>query len=305
MALTNQPYFPLYVKDWMTSTNLKYCSMEAHGLLINLMCLMHKSELYGQIILRDKFRTQFEESSAESAHSYFARQISVLLPWDFGAVTTYLKELLDENVLHISEHSLGIVLFSERMVADGNLSKQRSSAGKRGGNKSKPLSKTQAKGEAKQKQITEYEYENENAIESENETGNEIKKSKAPESKLSQGERYIVENVMTTLVELSGRPLQIFSKSAIRFILARSKAGATLEELIEVVQLKCMEWKNDDKMFRYLSPDTLFNATKFGKYREQVEEAKLNPMKIKKAIAPEMISQEEAVEDMMTKFKAK
>jgi uncharacterized protein YdaU (DUF1376 family) len=56
MALTDQPYLPLYVDDWMNNTKLKLCSPGAHGLMISIMCLMHKSEEYGVILLRQTFR---------------------------------------------------------------------------------------------------------------------------------------------------------------------------------------------------------------------------------------------------------
>ena len=53
------------------------------------------------------------------------------------------------------------------------------------------------------------------------------------------------------------------------FIIARLKEGYTMQELKTVIVRKTNEWLNDDKMRNNLSPDTLFNRTKFEKYLGQ------------------------------------
>ena len=40
MALTDQPYLPLYVDDWMNNNKLKQCSPGAHGVMVTIMCIM-------------------------------------------------------------------------------------------------------------------------------------------------------------------------------------------------------------------------------------------------------------------------
>ena len=50
------------------------------------------------------------------------------------------------------------------------------------------------------------------------------------------------------------------------FINARLKDGFTKDEVISVINSKCSQWLNDEKMNQYLRPATLFNATKFSQY---------------------------------------
>lgn len=52
----------------------------------------------------------------------------------------------------------------------------------------------------------------------------------------------------------------------LKFITARLKEGHSLDDIISVISMKVREWKNDPKMFKYLRPATLFNATKFNQY---------------------------------------
>jgi uncharacterized phage protein (TIGR02220 family) len=51
-----------------------------------------------------------------------------------------------------------------------------------------------------------------------------------------------------------------------KFVIARMRDGATVEQLKAVVDSKVAEWLNDPKMEKYLRPGTLFNAEKFGQY---------------------------------------
>jgi len=55
-------------------------------------------------------------------------------------------------------------------------------------------------------------------------------------------------------------------KANIDLIASRMKEGASVEDLKEVIERKCQQWKGDAKMAEYLRPATLFNATKFAQY---------------------------------------
>jgi len=125
MALTDQPYLPLYVDDWMNNNKLKICSPGAHGLMISIMCLMHKSENYGIILLKQKFKQSIKQEEN------FASQIAKLTSFDLLDTTKYFAELIDEKVLRID----GETLVCDRMVKDANTSKKRSFSGKTGGTK--------------------------------------------------------------------------------------------------------------------------------------------------------------------------
>ena len=54
MALRDQPYLPLYVQDFLTDEKLMECSASATGIYIRIMCIMHKSDEYGVILLKQK-----------------------------------------------------------------------------------------------------------------------------------------------------------------------------------------------------------------------------------------------------------
>lgn len=123
MALRDQPYLPLYVQDFMTDEKLNQCSASATGVYIRLMCLMHKSENYGKILLKQKHK------QTSSKLSDFALYISKNMPFDKDTVEAALEELLDENVVEFE----GDFLIQKRMVSDSDLSDKRSSSGKKGG----------------------------------------------------------------------------------------------------------------------------------------------------------------------------
>jgi hypothetical protein len=155
MSRTKQPYLPLYVQDWLSNTNLKDCSLEAHGLMINLMCIMHKEDDYGQILLKQKYK------QTDKQINNFASQLAKPLPFSSTEIEAALTELVNERILKIENDSL----ICERMVRDANLSKIRSLAGKTGGinaQNKEDFASTFAK--AKFKANAENENENENDI---------------------------------------------------------------------------------------------------------------------------------------------
>lgn len=133
MALRNQPYIPLYVNDFTTDEKLIECSAESTGVYIRIMCLMHKSDEYGKILLKQKNKQK--DKQVEN----FAIQIAKNMPYDYEVILRSLIELLSENVLQID----GEFLIQKRMVKDNNISEIRSLAGKKGGEstQSKPILK--------------------------------------------------------------------------------------------------------------------------------------------------------------------
>jgi len=148
MALTDQPYLPLYVDDWMNNSKLKLCSPGAHGLMVSIMCLMHKSESYGIILLKQKYK------QSDKQISNFACQVAKQTSFDLLEVTPLLEELISEKVLVIDADQL-ICL---RMVKDAKISLERSKSGKKGGDRSKEFA--QAKGQANIQANTGIEYVN-------------------------------------------------------------------------------------------------------------------------------------------------
>jgi hypothetical protein len=119
MARKDKPYLPLYVQDFMTDEKLMECSAAATGVFIRIMCILHKSEEYGSILLRQK------DKQTPSNLKNFALKFDKHLPFDLQTIVSGLTELVNETVLIIE----GDKLFQKRMVNDGKLSAIRSLAG--------------------------------------------------------------------------------------------------------------------------------------------------------------------------------
>jgi hypothetical protein len=160
MALTDQPYLPLYVDDWMNNNKLKMCSPSAHGLMIVILCIMHKEADYGTILLKQKFR----QTSKQIKN--FALQIAKLSPFDPEAIEDPLNELINEGALKIIDD----YLICPRMVKDCETSKAKAEAGKIGGTITQ---KRKAFGKAKPqaKCVSNSVIDTDNVIENENGNG--------------------------------------------------------------------------------------------------------------------------------------
>lgn len=66
-------------------------------------------------------------------------------------------------------------------------------------------------------------------------------------------------------------------KSNLTKITALLKAGFSEMDILEVIQLKTIQWKNNPKMAGYLCPTTLFRESNFEKYHNEVNQVKANP----------------------------
>jgi uncharacterized protein YdaU (DUF1376 family) len=151
MALRDQPYLPLYVQDFLTDEKLMECSASATGIYIRLLCIMHKSEDYGVILLKQK------DKQTDNQIKNFALKLAKYLPYSTDEIMTGLSELISEGVLQNG----GDKLSQKRMIKDNTISLVRADAGKKGGLKTQFA---KAKEEAKLQANTENENENENEI---------------------------------------------------------------------------------------------------------------------------------------------
>lgn len=131
MARRQQPYIPLYVQDFMSDEKLNECSAESTGVYIRLMCVMHKSEEYGKILLKQKYKQNTEQNDGNCLQ--FARQLTKQMPYDIEIIERSLKELLEEGVITLD----GDTIYQKRMVRDAELSDKRAVAGKKGGDQRK------------------------------------------------------------------------------------------------------------------------------------------------------------------------
>jgi hypothetical protein len=160
MALTDQPYFPLYQDDYLSDEKLNQCDPESEGIYIRIMCNMHKSKTYGilELSLFDKAKLKQKISKIEASQEqkqlisslgflledFFMMVLKVqsLVGRDTSCVLRSLIDLLGNDVLQFD----GVLLTQKRMKNDGEVSKKRADAGKKGGN-------SKNKKEAKLKQI--------------------------------------------------------------------------------------------------------------------------------------------------------
>lgn len=150
MALRDQPYLPLYIQDIMTDEKLNECSAATHGIYIKgIMCLMHKSEEYGKILLKQKYK------QTESISLNFGKQISKHTPYSPEEISKAIDELLREDVCQLS----GDYLCQKRMIKDNSISEARSNAGKKGGGNPNFVSKLV---KTKKQTNTENEYKSKN-----------------------------------------------------------------------------------------------------------------------------------------------
>jgi hypothetical protein len=158
MSKRNQPYLPLYVQDFLTDEKLAECSAASTGVYIRLMCIMHKSEHYGKILLKQKYKQN------EQQILNFATMIAKQFPYPFDIIVSSLCELLEENVLQID----GDFLIQKRMVKDSEISDKRSESGSKGGkktaNKNESFAKEFAKAKVQANSENEIDNDNDNTF---------------------------------------------------------------------------------------------------------------------------------------------
>ena len=82
--------------------------------------------------------------------------------------------------------------------------------------------------------------------------------------------------ILNKLNEITGSRFREI-KSNLTKIKSLLKAGFTEVEIIEVIQLKTLQWKNNPEMSGYLCPKTLFRESNFEKYYNEVQQVKQNP----------------------------
>ena len=119
MALRNQPYIPLYVDDYLTDEKLNECSASTQGIYIKLLCLMHKSDPYGTILLKQKHKQKTKQTSN------FACQLARNLLFTEAEIESALDELIAEKVIILEADKL----IQKRMVKDNDISEKRKIAG--------------------------------------------------------------------------------------------------------------------------------------------------------------------------------
>ena len=127
MALRDQPYIPLMVKDWLTDEKLKECSASSLGVYVYIMGAMHKSREYGTILLKQK------NKQTDNQIENFALKLQKHMHFSLSVICDALTELIEEDVLQLD--SKNDKLLQKRMIKDNSLSVIRAEVGSLGGKK--------------------------------------------------------------------------------------------------------------------------------------------------------------------------
>ncbi len=139
-ALRKLPYIPLYVNDFSCDEKLRMCSASAVGVYIFLMCVLHKSEIYGVLTLRRYKNNSKPDSKTygksdsktiaprESLLYEFVELLRRQMPFSVEEIKDALEELLFYEVIVIE----GKTLYQPRMKKDGEKSEKRVRAGQVG-----------------------------------------------------------------------------------------------------------------------------------------------------------------------------
>ena len=229
MALRDQPYLPLYIQDFLTDEKLAQCSAKATGVFIRLMCLMHKTEQYGTILLKQK------NKQGPDQIKNFGNLIIKHMPYDFHTVTESLVELIEEGVLTVE----GDILIQKRMVKDNAISEKRAIAGRKGG----VTTTTKNFAKAKSKANSEYAYVNEDEN-SEEEKGGMGEKEGAFNSGIYSTE--IPRDLKLTALQI-GQTVEF-----IRILCKEELSDAQVEEQFEAFKIQALskkQWYSDEADF--------------------------------------------------------
>ena len=96
------PWMKFYPSDWRGDETLSVCSIGARGLWVEILCIMHKAEPYGHLVMRN-------------GASPSIKQIALLTRISEEEVSVLLHELEEAAVFNRTHDG---VIFSRRMVRD-------------------------------------------------------------------------------------------------------------------------------------------------------------------------------------------
>ena len=112
-----EPAFQFYPNDWLGDPELRLCSAATRGVFIDLMCLMHKSKVYGKLLINGSSPSQ--------------GTLKTLLRIHHKTYHKAFKELLEYGVLKVDSEG---VYYNARMIKDKALREMRRECGRLGGN---------------------------------------------------------------------------------------------------------------------------------------------------------------------------
>lgn len=82
-----------------------------------------------------------------------------------------------------------------------------------------------------------------------------------------------IKDIVSYLNKSTGKHFSATSTTTRKLIHARLVNGATPQDLKDVIDLKVHQWADNDRMRKYLRPNTLFRESNFENYIEEVRDA--------------------------------
>lgn len=148
MARKKEFYLKFNYKDFLSDTQVRGCDPETVGVYIMTLCVLCDMENKGVFPLNEKYETDFPEVLLKQMEQQieqqrrkqtdkhllnvclkFAYAFRALLPYSETIICKAFYELLSANILFLDGNSL----CQKRMIRDAEISKMRSSSGKKGG----------------------------------------------------------------------------------------------------------------------------------------------------------------------------
>lgn len=118
-----RPAFQFYPKDWLSDTQLAFCSLAAKGLWIDLLSIMWTAPIRGVLCF----------SPDGICHSKLdGKRLAKILRCHEDAIDEAMQELLDNGVISVDEKGF---MYSRRMRRESLLSDLRATAGRKGAEK--------------------------------------------------------------------------------------------------------------------------------------------------------------------------
>lgn len=256
----SDPWLKFYTSDWRADPRLKMCSLEARGMWIEMICLMHEAEPYGQLLV--------------SGQSPTDAQLAVLVGAPPDRITAMLGELESAGVF--SRTRAGVI-YSRKLSRMAKKSATARKNGKKGGNptlskerKKPPLVKGGVNGRDKPQKP---------------EARDQIEEEYKSSSSIARDAR---EDEDSYLRYLKAHPRPIESAEGERAFDALTASGVDPEQIISAASAYA------EKAKRFSTPDFVQQSDNFldperGKWRQHVE-TKAPPMSgtEKRALAEKM-----------------
>lgn len=111
------PYIQFYPSDWRADQALRVCSLEARGLWIEMLCIMHEASPYGHLLVNGSAATD--------------TQLAALAGTTPARIAELKGELKAAGVFSVTGQG---VIYSRRMTQDYKKRRTASKNGKKGGN---------------------------------------------------------------------------------------------------------------------------------------------------------------------------